>query len=186
MEKDRNRKGNLSALRWLNGSFSVFGTIFVCTFWDKDCIDVYCASSDIRVQASMQQIVVAQRGSSGPFHSLLNPPSGRKSELQRAVHFLWVCAPFFNPSFSLRQWALTTAVSAQVSSLPSPHVIKCHYTLISLFICPLTSSSFLTGWLSARHPLGTHALTVYWHVQKAGKQFIFPLWRPMDLGRRQQ
>lgn len=148
---------------------SVFRTICVHTFGDKRCIDVYCASPDIRVQSPMQQIVVAQRGSSGPFRNLLNPPSGRMSELQPAVHFLWVSAAFFKPSFSLRQWAVMTAVSVQVSSLPSPYVIKCHYTLISLFICPLTSSSFLTGQLSARHPLGPHALTVYWHVQKAGK-----------------
>lgn len=36
-----------------------------------------------------------------------------------------------------------TAMAVRVSSHPSPHVIKCHYTLISLLICPLTSSSSL-------------------------------------------
>lgn len=111
--------------------------------WAEGCIEVYCTSSDVHVQRLMQQIVVARSGSPGPCRSPLNSTSSGMSELHRTAHFLWVAARFSNPSFSLRRWAVMTAMAVRVSSHPTPHVIKCHYTLISLFICPLTSSSSL-------------------------------------------
>ena len=73
------------------------------------------------------------------------------------------------------------------------HVIKCQRTLISLFICPLTSSSSPPSnsgrvclSVSARHPLARAHTHLHRQEQKGWKPFIFPLRRPVDLGRQQQ